>query len=108
VITPEEFTVPNYKLLWPRFEGPDPETRVRAATLLEVSEEPGHGPRLLEAATDPDPNVRSAAIWSLANIGDPRGGEVSPEAFGDDAWFVRPRQPAWPVSRRSRASTTRP
>jgi HEAT repeat protein len=85
----EEFPVPTHELLWPRLEDPDPETRVRAATLLEVSEEPGTVPRLIEAAADPDPDVRSAAIRSLANIGDPRSGEVLPEAFGDDAWFVR-------------------
>jgi HEAT repeat protein len=85
----EEFPVPTYELLWPRLEDPDPETRVRAATLLEVSEEPETVPRLIVAAADPDPDVRSAAIRSLANIWDPRGGEVLPEAFGDEAWFVR-------------------
>ena len=85
----EEFPVPTHELLWPRLEDPDPETRVRAATLLEISEEPGTVPRLIGAAADPDPDVRSAAIRSLANIGDPRGGEVLPGALADRAWFVR-------------------
>jgi hypothetical protein len=85
----EEFPVPTHELLWPRLEDPDPETRVRAATLLEISEEPGTVPRLLAAAADPDPDARSAAIRSLASIGDARGGEVLPGAFGDEAWFVR-------------------
>lgn len=85
----EEFPVPTHELLWPKLEAPDPETRIRAATLLEVSEEPGTVPRLVRAAADPDPDVRSAAIRSLANIGDPRGGSVLPEALSDRAWFVR-------------------
>lgn len=85
----EEFPIPTHELLWPKLEDPDPETRIRAATLLEVSEEPETVPRLVRAAEDPDPDVRSAAIRSLANIADPRGGSVLPEAFGDGAWFVR-------------------
>ena len=85
----EAFPVPTHELLWPKLEDPDPETRIRAATLLEVSEEPGTVPRLVEAAQDPDADVRSASIRSLANIADPRGGGVLPEAFGDGAWFVR-------------------
>ena len=85
----EGFPVPTHELLWPKLEDPDPETRTRAATLLEVSREPGTVPRLVEAAEDPDPDVRSAAIRSLANIADPRGGSILPEAFGDRAWFVR-------------------
>lgn len=85
----EEFPVPTHELLWPKLEDGDPETRIRAATLLEVSGEPGTVPRLVRAAEDPDPDVRSAAIRSLAGIGDGRGRAVLPEAFGDGAWFVR-------------------
>jgi HEAT repeat protein len=85
----EDFPTPIHDLLWPRLKAADPGTRVRAATLLGVSEEPGTAPRLVEAARDPDADVRSAALRSLADIGDPRAEEALPEAFDDEAWFVR-------------------
>ena len=89
VVMLEEFPVPTHELLWPKLEADDPETRVRAATLLEVSDEPETVTRLIRAAADQDPDVRSAAIRSLATIGDPRGRSVLPEALSDRAWFVR-------------------
>ena len=85
----EEFPVPTHELLWPKLEDANTETRIRAATLLEVSDEPETVTRLIRAAEDQDPDVRSAAIRSLATIGDPRGGNVLPEALSDRAWFVR-------------------
>lgn len=85
----EDFPTPIHELLWPMLRDPDPKKRAWAATLLDVSEEPETVPRLVEAAEDPDADVRSASISSLASIGDPRARKVLPKALEDEVWFVR-------------------
>lgn len=85
----EEFPLPIDELIWEKLESENPEVRVWAATLLEVSEREGSVERLLEFARDDDPDVRSASIRSLANIGNPRGKEALPAALEDESWFVR-------------------
>ena len=85
----EDFPTPIENLVWPMLENPDPKIRAWAATLLEVSEEKESVRRLMDSARDEDADVRSAAIKSLANIGDPEAKEILAEALDDVEWFVR-------------------
>lgn len=85
----EDFPTPIESLVWPRLESPDPKIRAWAATLLEVSKEKESVKLLAKAARDEDADVRSAAIKSLANIGDPDAKEILPQALDDAEWFVR-------------------
>jgi HEAT repeat protein len=85
----EDFPTPIESLVWPRLESPEQKRRAWAATLLEISKEKETVRRLMKAARDEDADVRSAAIKSLANIGDPEAKEILPEALEDTEWFVR-------------------
>ena len=85
----EDFPTAIESLVWPRLESPDPKIRAWAATLLEVSKEKESVKFLAKAARDEDADVRSAAIKSLANIGDPDAKEILPQALEDAEWFVR-------------------
>jgi HEAT repeat protein len=84
-----DFPIPMESLLWPRLANPDPELRMWTATLLEGSKEKESVRHLMQTARDDNPDVRSAAIRSLANIGDPEAKEILPNAFADSEWFVR-------------------
>ena len=86
----DRFPLEIAEVVAPLIRDEDPVARFWGATLLaRYGARPGVTSALAHLRSDPDPNVRKAAVESLGRIGGPVAADTALHLLRDDVWYVR-------------------